>query len=109
LLAAALFVFLGAGSVIITGFLTDGEYRRELGVWFGIFAITHTIIILDGWVLWDFYQFMGYQYIPAIDQTVRMESGFGMANVLGLLAVLIALPMMATLTDLAIRALGASA
>jgi sulfoxide reductase heme-binding subunit YedZ len=109
LLAAALFVFLGAGSVIITGFLTDGEYRRELGVWFGIFAITHTIIILDGWVLWDFYQFMGYQYIPAIDQTVRMESGFGMANVLGLLAVLIALPMMATSTDWAIRALGASA
>ena len=32
-----------------------------------------------------------------------------MANVLGLLAVLIALPMMATSTDWAIRALGASA
>ena len=84
-------------------------YRRELGIWFGIFAIIHTIIILDGWVLWDFYQFMGYQYIPAIDQTVRMESGFGMANILGLFAVLIALPLMATSTDWATRALGASA
>ena len=30
-------------------------YRRELGIWFGVFAILHTIIILDGWVLWDFY------------------------------------------------------
>lgn len=85
------------------------RYRRELGIWFGIFAIAHTIIILDGWVLWDFYQFMGYQYIPAIDQTVRMESGFGMANILGLMAVLIALPLMATSTDWATRALGASA
>ena len=26
-------------------------YRREMGVWFGVFAIVHTIIILDGWVL----------------------------------------------------------
>ena len=84
-------------------------YRRELGIWFGIYAIVHTIIILNGWVLWDFYQFMGYLYIPAIDQTVRMESGFGMANILGLMAVLIALPLMATSTDWAMRALGASA
>jgi sulfoxide reductase heme-binding subunit YedZ len=52
---------------------------------------------------------MGYQYIPAIDQTVRMESGFGMANILGLMAVLIALPLMATSTDWAVRMLGASA
>ena len=85
------------------------SYRRELGIWFGIFAITHTIIILDGWVLWDFYMFMGYQYIPAIDQTVRMESGFGMSNILGLFAVIIALPLMATSTDWATRVLGAGA
>lgn len=26
-------------------------YRRELGIWFGFFAIAHTIIILNGWVL----------------------------------------------------------
>ena len=84
-------------------------YRRELGIWFGIFAVIHTIIILDGWVSWDFYQFMGYQYIPAIDQTVRMESGFGMANLLGLLAVFIALPLMATSTDWASRSLGVAA
>ncbi|MCH7713226.1 MAG: ferric reductase-like transmembrane domain-containing protein [Chloroflexi bacterium] len=82
-------------------------YRRELGIWFGVFAIVHTIIILDGWVLWDFSIFMGYQYIPAIDRVVRLESGFGMANILGLLAVLIALPLMATSADWATRALGA--
>ena len=85
------------------------RYRRELGIWFGIFAIAHTIIILDGWVQWDVPQFMGYMYIPAIDQVVRMESGFGMANLLGLLAVLIALPLMATSSDWMTRALGANA
>ena len=84
-------------------------YRRELGIWFGVFAVVHTIIILDGWVQWDAAQFMGYQFIPAIDKTVRMESGFGMANLLGLSAVLIALPLMATSTDWATRALGANA
>lgn len=77
-------------------------YRRELGAWFGILAIVHTVIILDGWALWDVSIFMGYQYIPAIDRVVRLESGFGMANILGLLAVLIA-----TSADWASRALGA--
>lgn len=82
-------------------------YRRELGIWFGIFAILHTIIMLDRWVRWDVLLFMGYQYIPAIDRVVRLESGFGMANLLGLLAVMFALPLMATSADWATRALGA--
>ena len=84
-------------------------YRRELGIWFGIFAIVHTIIILDGWARWDVSLFMGYQFIPEMGRIVRLESGFGMANLLGLLAVLIALPLMATSADWATRALGASA
>ena len=50
---------------------------------------------------------MGYQYIPAIDRVVRLESGFGMANILGFLDVMIALPLMATSADWATRALGA--
>lgn len=82
-------------------------YRRELGIWFGILAIAHTVIILGGWIQWDFSLFMGYQYIPAIDRVVRLESGFGMANILGPLAVLIALPLMATSADWATGALGA--
>lgn len=56
-------------------------HRRELGIWFSFFAIAHTIIILDGWMQWGFLRFMGYEFIPAINQTVRMESGFGMANI----------------------------
>ena len=84
-------------------------YRRELGVWFGILAVAHTIIILDGWVRWDVLLFMGYQFVPELDRMIRLESGFGMANILGLLAVIIALPLMATSADWATRALGAGA
>ena len=106
-----LYVALALGPV--TRFLPQARillpYRREFGIWFGVFAIAHTIIILDGWIQWDFSLFMGYQFIPAIDRTVRLESGFGMANILGMLAVLIALPLMATSTDWATRGLGASA
>ena len=83
--------------------------RRELGIWFGISAIVHTIVIFDGWVKWDVSIFMGYQFIPQLDRMVRLESGFGMANVLGLLAVLMALPLMATSADWATRALGGAA
>jgi sulfoxide reductase heme-binding subunit YedZ len=81
-------------------------YRRELGIWFGISAIVHTVIIFDGWVNWDVAQFMGYQFIPQLGRTVRLESGFGMANILGLLAVLLTLPLMATSADWAMRGLG---
>ena len=81
-------------------------YRRELGIWFGISAIVHTVIILDGWVSWDVSQFMGYQFVPQLGRMVRLESGFGMANLLGLLAVLFTLPLMATSADWALRGLG---
>ena len=49
---------------------------------------------------------MGYQFVPQLGRMVRLESGFGMANLLGLLAVLLALPLMATSADWATRKLG---
>ncbi len=51
---------------------------------------------------------MGYQFVSELQQMVRLESGFGMANILGLLAVLMALPLMATSADWATRKLGGS-
>ncbi len=85
------------------------SYRRELGIWFGVFAILHTVLILNGWARWDVLRFMGYESVPALGRMVRLESGFGMANLLGLLAILITLPLMVTSADWAVRALGGSA
>jgi len=83
--------------------------RRELGIWFGVFAILHTLLIFNGWMRWDVGRFMGFEFIPELERTVRFDSGFGMANIVGLLAVLFALPLMATSADWAIRAMGGNA
>ncbi len=85
------------------------SHRRELGIWFGLFAILHTVLILNGWARWNVLRFMGYEPIAELDRMVRLESGFGMANLIGLLAVLLTLPLMATSADWAVRALGGSA
>ena len=83
--------------------------RREIGIWFGLFGLLHTYLILDGWVRWDVMRFLGYEFVPQAGRNVRLESGFGMANLLGLAAVVIAIPLMVTSTDWAIKKLGGSA
>lgn len=84
-------------------------WRRETGVWFAILALVHTVLILEGWVSWDIGRLMGYEFIPELDRTVRMEPGFGMANVVGLVAMAWALVLAITSSDRAMRALGGSA
>lgn len=83
-------------------------YRRELGIWFGLLALVHTLLILKGWARWDVKTFLGYEFIPQLGRLVRLESGFGLANLLGLTAMLITLPLMVTSADWAVRALGGS-
>lgn len=85
------------------------SYRRELGVWFGIFALVHTVLILNGWARWSVLRFFGYDFITQLDRWARVEPGFGLANLLGLVAVLISLILMATSTDWAMRTLGGGA
>lgn len=84
-------------------------YRRELGVWFGLLALAHTFLVVDGWARWDVRRFLGYEYIPQLDRLVRLESGFGLANILGLVAIIMTIPLIATSTDWAMRTLGGSA
>lgn len=83
--------------------------RRELGIWFGLFAILHTVLILNGWIRWNALRLMGYEPVVGLDRMVRLESGFGLANLLGIAAVALAVPLMATSTDWAMRTLGGSA
>lgn len=85
------------------------SYRRELGIWFGVYGLLHTFLILDGWILWSGTRLMGYQFVPQAGQELRLESGFGIANIAGLIAMFIALPLMATSADWAMRFLGGSA
>lgn len=84
-------------------------FRRELGVWFGILALAHTLLIWNGWARWDVWRFLGYEFIPQVGRLARLEPGFGLANLIGLLAMVMALLLMATSTDWAVRRLGGSA
>jgi len=84
-------------------------YRRELGVWFGVLAIVHTLIILNGWLRWDLMRFLGYEFVPELGRLSRLEPGFGLANLMGLVALAMVLVLVATSSDWAIRTLGASA
>jgi sulfoxide reductase heme-binding subunit YedZ len=85
------------------------KHRRELGIWFGLLALLHTVLILNDWVRWDVMRFLGYEFVPELGRLARMEPGFGLANLMGLVAVLISLALVATSGDWAVRRLGASA
>lgn len=84
-------------------------WRREVGIWFGVLALVHTLLILNGWVRWDVGSFFGYEFIPQLGRVARIEPGFGLANLTGLVATAWALLLTATSSDWAIKKLGPSA
>ncbi|WP_370327112.1 ferric reductase-like transmembrane domain-containing protein [Euzebya sp.] len=84
-------------------------WRRETGIWFGVLATIHTVLILNGWARWSVLRFLGYELVPQLGRTARMEPGFGLANLVGLVALLWAVALAATSSDYALRRLGPSA
>lgn len=81
-------------------------WRRELGIWCAVTALVHGILVLMNWVKWDFGRLMGYEFIPELGRTARLEPGFGLANLMGLVAVLWALVLGVTSSNKVVRALG---
>ena len=71
-------------------------WRREAGIWFALLALTHSILIAKGWVQWDVMRFFGYEFLPQLDRWARLEPGFGLANLLGLIALFWAIVLLAT-------------
>jgi len=61
-------------------------WRREFGIYGVLLAFIHTIIILAGWVQWDLMRIFGYEFNPAINAYVMFQHGFGLANVIGIVA-----------------------
>ncbi len=101
-------VFIGPAAVVWQPLNRLLSFRREAGVWFFIVALVHTYLILDGWVRWSVWEFFGYQYIAELDTYLRVESGFGVANFAGLIALVFALTLAATSFDRAVNFLGVS-
>ncbi|QLH06229.1 ferric reductase-like transmembrane domain-containing protein [Nitrosopumilus ureiphilus] len=84
------------------------SWRRETGIWFAIMASIHGILIVNGWANWDVLKFLGYEFVPQLDRIARMEPGFGLANVIGFVAILWIAILALTSSDKAMKWLGAS-
>ena len=82
------------------------RWRGQLGIWFALTATLHAVLVLDGWARWGLRRFLGYEFVPQLGREVRLEPGFGLANVVGAAALLLGLVLAATSSDRALRALG---
>lgn len=82
------------------------RWRRPTGIWFAITAGLHGVLILNGWARWSLRRFLGYEFIPQLGREARLEPGFGLANLIGSVALLLALVLAATSSDWALRRLG---
>ena len=84
-------------------------WRRQIGIWAGLAALVHGLLVIDGWARWSLQRFLGYEFIPQLGREVRLESGFGLANLVGVVALVWMLVLLATSSDRAVRFLGQGA
>ncbi len=82
------------------------RWRRQIGIWFALTATLHAVLILNGWARWSLRRFLGYEFIPQLGREARLEPGFGLANLIGSVALALALILAATSSDRALRRLG---
>lgn len=84
------------------------HWRRAVGIWFALYAAVHAYLVWDGWARWSINGFLGYQHIDniGIPDPVLVDPGFGLANLIGLVALFWALVLLAISSDRAIRYLG---
>jgi sulfoxide reductase heme-binding subunit YedZ len=66
----------------------------------------HTFIIFDGWLEWGLARFIGLQFVPQLDRYVMVQHGFGLANVLGIVALLYGAVLALTSNNFSQRLLG---
>lgn len=88
------------------------RWRRAFGIWFAMFASVHAFLVWDGWALWSVMRLLGYQDLAIIGfsgQPILMDPGFGLSNLIGLVALFWALVLLAISSDRAVTILGARA
>lgn len=83
-------------------------YRRQTGIWFAILALIHSFLIWNGWARWDFSRFLGFEFIPQLNRVARLEPGFGLSNLIGMVALLLTVVLLVTSSECAMKRLGSS-
>jgi len=108
LILVALAMVLGPLSRLWRVFTRFVPYRRELGIYAVILALIHATIILVGWVQWDLMRLVGFEFHPGLQQYVMFQQGFGLANLIGVLALVYGAILAITSNDASMRWLGNS-
>ncbi len=83
-------------------------FRRETGIYGCLLALVHATIILVGWVQWDLMRLFGFEWHPDFLIYVMFQPGFGLANGIGLAALVLAAVLAVTSSDVAMKRLGVS-
>ena len=83
-------------------------WRRELGIHGVLLAVTHTIIILVGWVEWDLIRLFGYVIHPQTKLYVMLLHGFGLSNIIGIIALVYGIVLALSSSDWVQKVLGGS-
>lgn len=86
-------------------------WRRALGIWFALLALFHAYLVWDGWARWSFSRLMGYEDLSAagVPEPVLTMPGFGLSNLMGLVALTLALVLAAVSSERAMQRIGARA
>ncbi|WP_306258372.1 ferric reductase-like transmembrane domain-containing protein [Pararhizobium sp. IMCC21322] len=108
LVLVALAMALGPMSRLWRSFVRWVPYRRELGIYAVMLALVHFTIILFGWVELDLMRLVGFEFHPSLQRYVMVQHGFGLANLVGVLALLYGAILAATSNDRSLRWLGSS-
>lgn len=103
----AISLSIGPLSRLFPGVRRAVPWRRELGIHGVLLAVIHTIIILAGWVQWDLVKLFGYQIHPQLGAYVMAQHGFGLANVIGIVALVYCAVLAGSSNDWSQRKLGA--
>ena len=107
LLMVAIAMSLGPLSRLWNWFRVIVPFRRELGIYGVVLAGIHIIIILAAWVEWDLVRLFGYEFHPIQDRYVMAQHGFGLANTIGIVAVVYAIALAISSNDWSQKKLGA--
>lgn len=99
---------IGPAAVVWSPLMSVVTWRRETGVWFVVMGLVHGYLVWDGWARWDVARLLGFRYAPELDIYLRAEPGFGLANLMGILALGLGLSLAATSFDKAVGFLGIS-
>lgn len=82
-------------------------WRRELGIWVGITSALHVLLILIEWVKWDL-RSLFFVFHPNLNTWIPDPRTFGIGNVIGVVALVYVVLLVATSNDFSMKRLGSA-